>query len=320
MKSEAIWVVAPNKIEIRPVEVPEPGYNEVQIETKACGVCAWDSYLYQGISAPGPIPYVIGHEAAGIVHKVGGGVKNVKPGDKVFCASGSNDMMSQYFNVGCDCVAKIPDDTTDFAPWVAEPTVCVVNLLDRTHIRPGDKVVLVGAGYMGLLTLQGLLASPAGEIHVLEIREDRLEMARAYHPTYCVNPESEEGKAHVEKLIADGGADVVIDFGATDSAFVLADRLILHDAGKLVLGSWHRHEETFDGTHWHMSGVTVYNLSPNSNPHFRELIPRTAALIRRGVYDPGSLVTHVADYHDAEPVFIKSITKEDGYMKGVITF
>ncbi len=320
MKSEGIWVVEPNKIEIRTIDVPDPEYNQVQIETKACGVCAWDSYLYQGISAPGPIPYMIGHEAAGVVVKAGAGVKNVKPGDKVFCASGSNDMMNQYFNVDSDCVAKIPDDTTDYVSWVAEPTVCVVNLLAITNIQPGDKVALVGAGYMGLLTLMGLQAYPMGEITVFEKRADRLAMAKEYNPTYCFDPDSEEGKAHIEKLVAEGGVDVVIDFGATDSAYALADKLILHDAGNFVLGSWHRHEETFDGTHWHMSGVTVYNLSPNSNAHFREMIPRTCELIKRGVYQPGKLVTHVADYHDAEPVFLKSISKEDGYMKGVITF
>lgn len=320
MKAEAIWVVAPNTIEIRTVEIPDPGYGQVQIETKACGICAWDSYLYQGLSAPGPIPYGIGHEAVGIVCKTGEGVQNFKPGDKVFCSSGSNEMMSQYFNVEEDCIAKIPEDTEDYAAWVAEPTVCVVNLLHKAGIAPGDTVVLIGAGYMGSLTLQGLQATPAGEILVFEKREDRLAQARAYQPDSCFNPDSEEGKKQIQKIIDQGGADIVIDFAASDSGFALANRLLKKSAGKLAVGSWHRHTEQFDGTLWHLSGVTVLNLAPGSNPHFRELIPRTAALIRRGVYSPGKLVTHVTDYHNAEPLFIKSITKEDGYMKGVITF
>lgn len=321
MKSEAIWVVEPSKIEIRTVDIPDPGYHEVQVETKACGVCAWDSYLYQGISAPGPIPYMIGHEAVGIVTKLGAEVSGLKVGDKIFCASGSNAMMSQYFNISEDSVAKIPEDTTDYAAWVAEPTVCVVSLLYKTEIAPGDRVVLIGAGYMGSLTLQGLTrGSQAGEITVFDIRDDRVEAAKKYGPEYCYNPNSEEGKAHIEQLIAEGGADVVIDFAATNSGYELANRLLLKSAGKLVIGTWHRHEQTFDGTLWHMSGVTVLNLSPGGNAHFREMIPRTATLIRKGVYQPGEFVTHVADYHDAEDVFLKSISKEDQYMKGVITF
>ena len=101
MKVDALWIVEPNKMEIRPVDIPDPGYDEVQIQIKACGVCAWDSYLYQGISNPKPIPYTFGHEGAGIVTKVGAGVKSFKPGDKVFAASGANDMMMQYHEICC---------------------------------------------------------------------------------------------------------------------------------------------------------------------------------------------------------------------------
>src|SRR5690554_311881 len=157
MTVDSLWIVEPNKVEIRKVDLPEPNYNEVQIEVKAVGVCAWDSYLYQGISSPRPLPYRLGHEAVGIIRKVGSDVKNFKPGDKVFCASGSNDMMAEAINLREECIARIPDDVEDYAKWVLEPTVCVVNLLHKTQIEPGDSVVLVGAGYMGLLTLQGLI-------------------------------------------------------------------------------------------------------------------------------------------------------------------
>jgi threonine dehydrogenase-like Zn-dependent dehydrogenase len=321
MKADAIWVVEPKKIEVRTVDVTEPGYGEVQIETKACGVCAWDSYLYQCISAPGPAPYRIGHEAVGIVHKVGEGVTNAKKGDKVFCASGSNEMMCQYFNMNSSGVARIPDDVTDYWNWVAEPTVCVVNLLYKTNIEPGDSVVLVGAGYMGLITLQGLIkGSQAGSITVFEKRPEMLERARKYSPAVCFDPYSEEGKAEIEKIIAKGGADVVIEFGASDSGYKLAYSMTSKRGGKFVLGSWHRHEMAFDGTDWHMSGLTVYNLSPSSNRRFSEMIPRTAELIKKGVYNPAEFVTHVANYKDASKVFEHSIQKTDGYLKGVITF
>jgi threonine dehydrogenase-like Zn-dependent dehydrogenase len=91
-------------------------------------------------------------------------------------------------------------------------------------------------------------------------------------------------------------------------------------AGKLVLGAGYRHNMTFDGSQWHINGYTVLNLAPNANVHFREMIRPTAALIRRGIYNPGKFVTHVAGYHDAERVFQKSIDKSDVYIKGVITF
>ncbi len=321
MKAEAVWIVEPKKVEIRTVEIPEPGHDEVQIETKACGVCAWDSYLFQGLSAPGPLPYIIGHEAVGIVRKVGDSVTNIKPGDKVFCASGSNEMMSQYFNVRYDCVAKIPDDVEDYAKWVLEPTVCVVNLLHKSEIEPGDSVVLVGAGYMGLLTLQGLMnGSQAGSVTVFETRPERLEIAKSYGPEFCFDPYSKEGQAHIKTIQKQGGADIVIDFAASDSGYELASSLTADTAGKLILGTWHRSSKMFDGTRWHLSGLTIMNLAPGSNRHFREIIPLTAELVRMSVYNPGSLVTHVVDYHDAADILALSIEKPEDFIKGVITF
>jgi threonine dehydrogenase-like Zn-dependent dehydrogenase len=320
MKADALWVVEPNKIEIRPLEVAEPNFDEVLYKSKACGLCCWDSYLYQGISAPGPIPYAIGHEGVGVIEKVGSDVKNLKPGDKIFCAGGSNEMMATYVTVKADRVVKLPDNTKDWVAAVTEPTTCVVNLLFQTHIEPGDHVVLIGAGYMGSLSLMGLTrGSQAGRITVFEIREDRRKMAETYHPDEVLDPESAKGKKVIDEIIAKGGADVVIEFSAAQSGFELANKLFKM-GGKLVIGSWHRKMMEFDGTRWHLGGVTVYNLSPMANPHFAEILPRTYELIKKGVYEPGKLVTHVASYKNCTDVFLRSIDKKDNYMKGVILF
>lgn len=321
MKVDSLWITAPKQVEIRQVELGEPAYDEVQIEVKAVGVCAWDSYLYRGISAPGPIPYRLGHEAVGIITKVGEGVTGYKPGDKVFCASGSNEMMAQAINLKADCIARIPDDVEDYSKWVLEPTVCVVNLMHLANIQPGDSVVLVGAGYMGLLNLQGLMnGSPAGSVTVFETRPERLELAKTYNPTYAFDPYSPEGQAHIEKIKAEGGADVVIDFAASDSGYELACDLTADTAGKLILGTWHRNQKTFDGTKWHLTGLSILNLAPGSNRNFKQMIPLTAKLVQAGIYDPASLVSHTVDYHNAAELFELSISKPADFMKGVITF
>ncbi len=321
MKCEALWVVDYKTVEVRETEVPEPAHGEVQIETKACGVCCWDAYQYQGQSGPGPYPYVIGHEAVGIVCKLGEGVTGWNIGDKVFCASGSTVEMSQYFNIPQNCLARIPDDATNYPAWVVEPTVTVVNVLNWANIVPGDHVVLVGAGYMGQLTLMGLTkAFPCGKITVFEKREDRLAMAKEYGPCEAYNPESPEGLAAIERIVAEGGADNVIEFSASDDGFALANKLVRKTCGKLTVGSWHRHDMTFNGTNWHMGGLIVNNVSPMATRYYEDLIPRTAAMIRRGIFTPGKLVTHVAPYTDCKKVFDRAVDKQDGYIKGVITF
>ncbi len=323
MLVDGVFVTEYRKLGIMQYDVAEPKFNEVRIKTKACGVCCWDSWLYRGVNAPGPMPYIIGHEGTGIVEKVGDEVTNVKVGDKVFCASGSSAMMCEYITLPANCVVKIADDTTDWAKAVTEPNCCVVNLLYKTNIEPGDHVVLVGAGYMGTLALMGLTrGSQAGRITVFELREDRRQMAKAYQPCEVFDPESEEGKKVISEIQAKGGADVVIDFGASDSGFHLADSMT-KQAGKLVIGSFHTGDVTFNGPKWHLGGLTVYNLAPMSNAHYTEILPRTYELIKRGVYEPGKLMTHTAYFRDAEAmeyIFQRAVDKGDNYMKGAVLF
>ena len=321
MKSESIWIVGERQMEIRSVDIGDPGYGQVQVNIKACGVCCWDSYLYRGQSALGPMPYMIGHEGVGVVAKAGPGVKAFREGDIVFCSGGSNAQMSEYVNVEQDCIARISQPVGDFASWVLEPTVTVVNVLTWTAIEPGDRVVLIGAGYMGQLTLMGLTrAYPCGAITVFETREDRLAMAKQYGPTYAFNPGSDEGRAHIDRIVEEGGADRVIEFSAADSGYELALKLVRRPAGRLTIGSWHRHEMRFDGTDWHMNGLIVNNVSPSTTVHYNDLVPRTGRLVERGVFAPGRLVTHTAHYSDCQWLFERAIDKEDGYIKGVVRF
>lgn len=323
MKAKGVFVTEYMKLGILDYDVPEPQFGQVRIKAKACGVCCWDSWLYRGVNAPGPMPYVIGHEGVGVVEKLGEGVTDLKVGDKVFCASGGNEMMCEYFTVSRECLVKLPDDTTDWAKAVIEPNCCVVNLLDKTGIRAGDHVVLVGAGYMGLLTLMGLMnTSPAGRVTVFELREDRRKMAETYGICEVLDPESAEGKQVIQEIQSKGGADIVIDFGASESGLALADSLTMQ-AGKLIIGSFHRGKITFDGTKWHLGGLTVYNLSPMSNAHYNEIIPRTYEMVKRGAYNPGKLMTHTAHYLDAqglESLFQRAVDKGDNYIKGAVMF
>ena len=83
MLAKGVFVEDYMKLSIREYDVPEPTATQVMIKTMACGLCCWDSWLYRGVNAPGPMPYIIGHEGVGVVEKVGNLVTSLKPGDKV---------------------------------------------------------------------------------------------------------------------------------------------------------------------------------------------------------------------------------------------
>ena len=323
MKAQALWITAPEVMEIREEELPAPKYDELQIQTKAVGICAWDSYLYRGMSAPGPLPYRLGHEGVGVVTAMGEGVKGFQIGDKIFVGTGGDEMMASAFNVQYDCVAKIPEGETDYAKWVGEPAVCIVNVLQKADIQPGDSVVLIGCGYMGLLTVQGLRATTLGELTILDINQRNLDIANEYFPGCCFRTDTPEGQARIEKIKAQGGANVVIEMAAAEATFQLANELTAGVQGKLVFGAWHRGQRTIDGNRWHTTGLTVLNVAPKTNARFRDLTVPTGKLIQRGIYDTARLVTHTAPFGDLEAmhqVFRHSIHKTDGYLKGVFLF
>lgn len=323
MLANGVYVTEYMKLGIMPYDVPDPKANEVRVKTMACGVCCWDSWLFRGVNAPGPMPYIIGHEGVGIIDEVGTEVTNFNVGDKVFCASGSNEMMCEYFTVPSDCVVKLPDDTEDWASVVYEPTCCVVNVIEKANIRAGDHVVLVGAGYMGQQTIMGLTkTTAAGEITVFAHNELRRQMARQYERVEVFDPDSEEGIEKIEEIKRKGGADVCIDFSARTSGLELANSLV-RMAGTLVIASFHRNDISFNGTDWHLGGRYVLNTSPMCDLNYTDIIPRTYSLIKAGIYDPAKLVTHTAYYKDAEAmdyIFNRAVDKKDNYMKGVVLF
>lgn len=322
MLTDALWVTENQFLDIRPLDIAdEPGPFEVQIRVKACGICAFDSALYCGISATEPMPYTLGHEAMGVIEKTGSDVTEFQAGDLVF--SGMGGGFSRMVNLRQNCIAKVPDACRTIEAGVLEPACCITSLIYQTGFRPGDHVVLVGGGYMGLLTVQGLThTTPIASLTVFEPVEERRVYVTRYGATKCLDPNAPEGRSKVETVIRMGGADVVIEMSGSASGFQLANRLI-RKGGKLVLGAWHRSERTIDGTGWHLSGVQVMNLAPQSNRHFEEMIPATALLVQRGVYDPGALVTHTAKFEDLNAVnhlFHCAVNKLDGYLKGVILF
>ncbi len=318
MKIDVLEILEEEKVGIKTIEIGDPGHGEIQVDIKACGICAWDRYLFQGQSTQEPFPYQFGHEGAGIITKVGPGVDNFKAGDKVFCAGGAKSM-AEFVNTPSFTAAKIPDNVKDFSQWIGEPVSCVVNGIDQIDITPGDNIVIIGTGYMGLLIIQGLRHTLAGKITGFDIDDTRLKLAKEFGADEVYNVRSEEGKKVIENLKESRCADIVIEASSSVEGLRNSSDL-LKEGGTLSLFAWHRGERTFDGSQWHLGGFKIINTSPMSDKHYSDRIPQTATLIKKGVFKQDKLVTHVMDYHDAQEILEIAKDKKDGYIKGVITF
>ncbi|MCL2068024.1 MAG: zinc-binding dehydrogenase [Treponema sp.] len=323
MKTDVVYIVQEKKAEIRQVEIAPPRPWEVQIEVVACGVCAWDSYLFKGMDLLMPFPFSIGHEAVGIVREAGELVKTFGPGDCVFCIEEMPQMqMSQVININAVNAGFLPckpNKTLDFVQHIGEPCVCVINGMSNISLAPGDNVVIIGTGYMGLLSVQAFHHSHIGTLTCFDIDERRLNLAKKYGADACYISGSAEAKRAADEIIASGGADIVIECSASQDGLKLATDIV-RNGGTISNFAWHRAERTIDASPWHLKGIKIINTSPACAPHFSDYVIPTQRLMARGVFDQRDLITHVMDYHKIQELLSISESKSDGYIKGVATF
>jgi len=310
MKAQTIRYVAPKKVDIVDVEVGDPAPDEVQVQVKACGICAWDTYTYVGgpevRNAAPP-----GHEAVGVVAAVGADVTDLKVGDPV-CGGGFQSVA----NHKADGVRKLPvDEVKDFRHWVVEPVQCVVNGLDRAGLYPGDRVAVIGCGFMGLLHVQGLAHSMISRLIGVDVNPKKLELAgrcgapELYHPV--------DDAAALEKM--HGQFDVVIEVAGAQPALDLAVNL-LRPAGRLSLFSWHHGPRQVDAHLWHIHGLEIRNSSPVSGPVPARFTEGALRLLAAGKFDLEPLVTHSVPLTGLSDLLAQVADGDDTYVKGVVTY
>ena len=315
MITQGLHFVAPGKVEMREVEVCEPGPGEILVEIKACGLCKGDIRSFLGETRK-EYPFLAGHEGVGIVSKTGKGVKGFSPGDKVTLLGGGR--FAKFALATVSQVANIPQEVKEYQYWIGEPVACAANGMLHAEIVPGDRIVIIGTGFMGLLLVQGLAHSPFSELIALDIDDARLRLAAEFGAEEILNPASGDDQLRIEELKKDK-ADLVIDASGEAEALDLATQLVRR-AGRLVLFGWHYGMRSVDASLWHTQGLRVINPSPVINPRFSDIFQRAVLLMHRRVFDLRPLISHALPPERAQELFETASGKKDGYMKGVLIY
>lgn len=321
MKTDALYITKEHTTEIRQVEILPPKCGEVQIEVVACGVCAWDVYLFKGRDLRQPFPFPFGHEAVGIIQEVGEGVTKFAKGDKVFCIDGSPSM-AQVINMKEEMVGMLPGDPVtneDFAYLIGEPSVCVVNGLSNINVNPGDNVAVIGTGYMGLLNVQAYHHSHIGKMICFDVDEEKLKLAKKYGADECYLIGTEMTEKAIREIINQGGLNIVVECSGSQPGLELAVKLTA-PGGVISNFAWHRENRTLDASCWHLNGLRIVNTAPACDRHFADHVLQTQRLMERGVFEQKELITHIMDYHEIQKMLTVAEMKSEGYVKGVITF
>ena len=297
--------------ELVEVDVGDPKPGEVQIEVAACGICSWDLQTFRagGDSAYAAPP---GHEGVGYVSRLGAGVTGFEVGQRV--AGGG---FARLRNAPANRVYPIPDSTLPDQHWIVEPVSCVVTGMDLCGLRAGERLAMVGCGFMGLMMLQGLAGFGADQLIALDVDDERLRLASDLGATETHNVASTDFD-EVKADLAGRGIDVVVDTSGAQSGLDLATDIVRR-AGRINLFGWIKGTTaSFNPSTWHGKAITVVNSSPGAQ--VRDPFPPAIRLLEKGVIRLEPLVTHVVPITDY-PDFMTEVTtgKVDGYIKGVVT-
>jgi L-iditol 2-dehydrogenase len=226
----------PHSVEVREVDRPVAGDDDVIIQVEAASVCGSDLHQWEGSNSwPVNYPVVLGHEFGGHVFELGKNVTAWKEGDRVVSETaavvdmsspmsrqglynldpnrkgfgyGVNGAMTRYVKVPQRLLHKIPDSVSfDHASMTEPCSVAYSATIAPGHVRPGDRIVILGPGPIGVLS--AAMARMAGaQVALVGLERDRtrLDVAKKYGCEVIIGDVKEWAMA-VDGLGADGVVD-----------------------------------------------------------------------------------------------------------------
>ena len=340
--TEAI-LVTPGTMRIQDAPVPVPKDDEVLLKVEYVGICGSDIHGFESgpfIPPKDPNQKIgLGHECAGTVVAVGDRVKKIKVGDRVniepgvpcgkcrFCLSGHYNIcpdvdflatqpnyrgaLTNYITHPEALTYKLPDNMDTMEGALVEPAAVGMHAAMEADVKPGKKVVILGAGCIGLMTLQACRAMGATEIVVSDVIPKRLAMAKKLGAMAVVNGMEENTVERVHELLGDWGADIVFETAGSVVTTKQTTQLVMRGGRIMIVGT--------------LSGDAPINfLSINREVKIQTVFryannyPMTIEAISSGRFDVKSMVTDVYDYHEVQRAFEESLSRKADIIKGVI--
>ena len=310
---------APQRFALRTTTVPEPSPGEVRIRLEGSGICASSIPLWQGrdwfeYPQANGTP---GHEGWGHIEALGDGVAGLAVGDRV--AAVSHRAFAECDVTRADAVVPLPA-VLDDVPFPGEPFGCAFNIFQRSDIRPGDTVAIIGIGFIGAV-LTRLVSSAGARVIALSRRPFSLQVARQLGALDRVSLRKGDQAAvirRVKDLTGGKLCERVIECVGAQETLDLAGELTA-ERGRLVIAGFHQ-----DGLRqvnmflWNWRGLDVVNAHERDNAAYVEGIRAAAAALANGVLDPVPLLTHRFSLAELNAAFSATVERPDGFIKALV--
>src|ERR1700723_4619706 len=231
-----------SKLEVADLPKPVAGPGEVLVQVAACCICGSDRHGYDGSSGRRIPPLVMGHEAAGTIAAIGAEVNGFSLGDRVtfdstvycgactFCRNGEQNLcdnrqvigvscgdysragaFAEYVSVPARIVYKLPDNLAFAEAAMLEAVSVALHAVEVSNLKGGETALVLGAGMIGLLTLQAARAAGCSRVFVADIDAPRLKSASELGADETLLASGTELTQEILRLTEGRGVDIVLE-------------------------------------------------------------------------------------------------------------
>lgn len=319
------------------------GPQDVLVKVEAVGICGSDLHYFEHGRIGNYIvkpPFVLGHEASGVVVEVGPEVTHLKVGDRValepgitcgeceFCKSGKYNLcpdvvffatppvdgvLQEYVAHPAALSFKLPEHSTALEGAMVEPLAVGLHAAKQGQAAIGQTAVVTGTGCIGLMSLLALKAVGISKVIVVDVIDKRLAKARELGAFATINAATEDVVTRVLELTDGKGCDLVIETAGLASTTNQAIQYVKKGSHVVLVGyskEGHRDLQIELAMDKELTFDTVFR--------YRHLYPLAIEAIASGLIPVRDVVTHEFEFDDVQRAFTESLENKADIVKSVV--
>jgi L-iditol 2-dehydrogenase len=341
---KSLLLTAYNHLEITDMPVPAVGAGEVLVRVEACGICGSDVHGLDGSTGRRIPPIVMGHEAAGTVEAVGSGVTRFAKDDRVtfdstvycgacaYCKIGQINLcdnrevigvsegnyrrhgaFAEYVVIPDRIMYPLPADFPFEEAAMLEAVSVAMHGVKVTPIMGGETALVIGAGMIGLLTLQAAKAAGCARVFISDVDETRLDLARQIGADEVLHCSGAELLTEIKRLTNGRGVDVALEAVGLNQTVASAIDCARKGGTVTLIGNVSP-EVTLP-----LQKVVVKQIKLQGSCASSGEYPEAIELIAAGKIKVKPLITAVASLEDGPRWFDRLHSREPNLMKIVLS-
>lgn len=333
-----------SRLEMAELPMPRPAADEVLVRVKACGICGSDVHGYDGSSGRRIPPLVMGHEASGVIVAVGTNVTRLRENDRVtfdstiycgvcdYCIRGQVNLcdrrqvlgvstpdfrragaFAEYVVVPDRLTYRLPDEVSFTAAAMIEPIAVAVHAVSLANVPANASAVVVGAGMIGLLTVQVLREAGCSRILVTDIDDTRLALAKKMGATDVVNGKTADASGEFSRLTSGAGVDVAFEAVGSTPTVGIAINSVKKGGTVVLIGN------VTPKVDIPLQAVVSRELRLQGTAASSGEYPECIELLRRGAVRVDELISVVAPLEEGAVWFERLHERQPNLMKVILT-